>query len=295
MFVSILTCNDRQDRAQLRNEFLAFDTENTGTITQIQVGSCLKCLSFEYWFGFIYPYVFWKDQVYTVFPFVWDSWKIETVWTHCLSFVHVFQCCQRFALWMFFVLDASQKCLILQKTNWWYCKFAYVQSVPDHESKFTSIGTFLYRLLSTLLTLQAYQKRLPPTHPMGCSPFIHVGSRWPDERNSGEVLSHRHPWGWGIAPEVAAVTKTVMVRMVFFFGMRYAMTSSWLWSHVSLKKLTYKVCAVGGAVCLSKWPFKKKTRQAMFNSMDTDHDDVIAYSEFLAAAMQAISRAEVRK
>ena len=33
----------------------------------------------------------------------------------------------------------------------------------------------------------------------------------------------------------------------------------------------------------------------MFNSMDTDHDDVIAYSEFLAAAMQAISRAEVRK
>ena len=217
MFVSILTCNDRQDRAQLRNEFLAFDTENTGTITQIQVGSCLKCLSFEYWFGFIYPYVFWKDQVYTVFPFVWDSWKIETVWTHCLSFVHVFQCCQRFALWMFFVLDASQKCLILQKTNWWYCKFAYVQSVPDHESKFTSIGTFLYRLLSTLLTLQAYQKRLPPTHPMGCSPFIHVGSRWPDERNSGEVLSHRHPWGWGIAPEVAAVTKTVMVRMVFFF------------------------------------------------------------------------------
>ena len=26
--------------------------------------------------------------------------------------------------------------------------------------------------------------------------------------------------------------------------------------------------------------------EAMFNSMDTDHDDVIAYSEFLAAAMQ---------
>ena len=28
------------------------------------------------------------------------------------------------------------------------------------------------------------------------------------------------------------------------------------------------------------------TGQAMFNSMDTDHDDVIAYSEFLAAALQ---------
>ena len=26
--------------------------------------------------------------------------------------------------------------------------------------------------------------------------------------------------------------------------------------------------------------------QVMFNSMDTDHDDVIAYSEFLAAALQ---------
>ena len=33
----------------------------------------------------------------------------------------------------------------------------------------------------------------------------------------------------------------------------------------------------------------------MFNSMDTDHDDVIAYSEFLAAAMQAMSTGEVRK
>ena len=30
----------------------------------------------------------------------------------------------------------------------------------------------------------------------------------------------------------------------------------------------------------------------MFNSMDTDHDDVIAYSEFLAAAMQAMSTGE---
>lgn len=29
--------------------------------------------------------------------------------------------------------------------------------------------------------------------------------------------------------------------------------------------------------------------QAMFNSMDTDHDDVIAYSEFLAAALQVFA------
>ena len=29
-------CERLQDRAQLRNEFLSFDTENTGTITHLQ-------------------------------------------------------------------------------------------------------------------------------------------------------------------------------------------------------------------------------------------------------------------
>ena len=34
--------------------------------------------------------------------------------------------------------------------------------------------------------------------------------------------------------------------------------------------------------------------QAVFSMMDTDHDDVIAYSEFLAAALQVTSPAKMR-
>ena len=33
--------------------------------------------------------------------------------------------------------------------------------------------------------------------------------------------------------------------------------------------------------------------QAVFSMMDTDHDDVIAYSEFLAAALQVTSPAKI--
>lgn len=112
--------------------------------------------------------------------------------------------------------------------------------------------TFLYRLLTTK---NGFHQRVT-----WVAQHFSTWLSWPDERNSGEVLSHRHPWGWGIAPEFASVLNRHVedVFFFFFFGMRYAMTSSWLWCHVSLKKLTYKVCAVGGAVCLSKWPFKKK-------------------------------------
>ena len=181
----------RQDRAQLRNEFLAFDTENTGTITHIQVGLCLKCPSFEYWFGFIYPEVFWKYQVYTVFPFVWDSWKIETVWIHCLSFFHLFSMLSEVCFVNVFCLKRQPEMFDSTKKQFMVLQICICWVSPRSLIETYVYCTFLYRLYTN------YQKRHPPTHPMGCSAFFHVGSPWPDERNSGEVLSHRHPWGWG--------------------------------------------------------------------------------------------------
>lgn len=115
------------------------------------------------------------------------------------------------------------------------------------------------RLLYILIQVTNYQKRLPPTSNMGCSAFFHMAlmARWKKFWRStitSTPLRLRYRTGICFSSEPSCWG----CFFFFFFGMRYAMTSSWLWCHVSLKKLTYKVCAVGGAVCLSKWPFKKK-------------------------------------
>lgn len=73
------------------------------------------------------------------------------------------------------------------------------------------------RLLYILIQVTNYQKRLPPTLTMGCSAFFHVALRG----QMKEVLEKYYHIDTleaeVIAPEFAAVTKTVMVRMFFFF------------------------------------------------------------------------------
>lgn len=149
--------------------------------------------------------------------------------------------------------------------------------------------TFLYRLLTTK---NGFHQRVT-----WVAQHFSTWLSWPDERNSGEVLSHRHPWGWGIAPEFASVLNRHVEDVFFFFFFRneichdiqLAMMSCFF-KETNLQSVRSWRCRL-----FVKVTVQKETVQAMFNSMDTDHDDVIAYSEFLAAAMQAISRGEVRK
>ena len=78
-------------------------------------------------------------------------------YTACPFFIF-FQCCQRFALWMYynvFFLRHQPDCqtrLILQRKqrNWWFCRLANVQSVsPRSLIEIYVYCTFLYRLLTT--------------------------------------------------------------------------------------------------------------------------------------------------